>query len=350
MLEVRSLGRGRRRLRAYVPRDGRLADALAESCEHRAWLHRRHSALGGAFKMAARLFDNGRNSFNTGGLSYTVDTIKAMLLDVSVAGTFNKLITSVTNANPAVATSAAHGFANNDILVVGGLTGGSLNFNQTMLANAVAANTFQGLTLNGGFNIATSTAYSAGGYAIDLTQAVFVAGILGTRVGTDQTLAGKTSVAGVANATSPITWPTIAGGNTASAVIFYDAAGGSDAANRLIGWQDGKNCVIVDKAVSGADTSIVVEPLKAQLWDGTTGAAPIFYWSDGHTSTLNAAANQGDRSVTITAQAVGGVALGSQADMSDFGGGLPFVTGGFGFQFTIGTIYAPTLPTGIYKL
>ncbi len=249
-----------------------------------------------------------------------------------------------------MATSNSHGFANNDVLVVGGLTGGSLNFNQTMLANAVAANTFQGLTLNGGFNVGTSTAYSAGGYAIDLTQAVFVAGILGTRVSTDQTLAGKTSVAGVSNATSPITWPAIALGNTVTAVIFYDAAGGSDAANRLIGWQDGKVTVILDKAAIATDTTLIIEPLVGQLWDGATGSAPVLSWSDGHSSTLNAAAALGDRSLTITSQAAGGVALGSQADVTTFGAGLPFATTGGGFTQTIGTLYAPTLPTGIYKL
>ena len=349
LLEVRAISRGLRRLRAYVPRGGKLADSLAASFEHRAWLHRKDNPLVAKAFHAARLFDQGRNSFNTGGLNYTGDVIKAMLLDVSVAGTYNKLISAVTNASPAVYTSTAHGFANNDVLVVGGV-GGALNANQTMLANAVATNTFQGLTLFGGFNVSTSTAYTSGGYAIDLTQATFVAGILGTRVGTDQTLAGKTSVAGVANATSPIAWPTIASGNTVSAVVFYDGTGGSDATNRLIGWQDGKVSVVVDQAVVSSATTIVVEPLKAQLWDGSTGPGPVFYWSDGHTSTLNAAANQGDRAVTITAQAAGGVAIGSSADMADFGGGLPFATGGFGFQFTIGTIYAPTLPTGIYKL
>jgi hypothetical protein len=132
--------------------------------------------------------------------------------------------------------------------------------------------------------------------------------------------------------------------------VFYDAAGGSDATNRLELWQDGKVQVIVDKAVIATDVTVVVEPLKAQLWDGVTGAAPTIYWSDGHTSVLAAAANQGDRSLTITAQAAGGVAIGSAADVSDFGGGLPVVPSGGNISFTIGLVLAPGTPQGIFQL
>ena len=138
------------------------------------------------------------------------------------------------------------------------------------------------------------------------------------------------------------------------AIIFYDAAGGSDATNRLIAWQDGKIRVKVQKAVIAGDTNIVVttttNALAGQLWDGVTGPAPVLHWSDGHNSTLNAAANQGDDSITVTAQAAGGVALGSTADVTTFGSGLPVTPSGGPLAFTIGTIYYPTNPTGIYVL
>ena len=342
----------RRRGRTYASRieiTDSLRGALAESMDRRGHARRKSNPdLARAYSMSARLFDQGRNGFNTKLLSWTGDVIKAMLLDCSVSGTYLKLITGVTNANPAVYTSNAHGFSNTDVIVVGGV-GGNLSTNQLGLAAAVAANTFQLTTLEG-LAVAGSAAYTAGGYALDLTQATFVAGILGTRVGVDQTLAGTTSSRGVASATSPITWPTVPAGNPAQAVVFYDAAGGSDATNRLIAWQDGKVRVRVDKAVLAADVTIVVEPLRAQLWDGVTGAAPVIYWSDGHSSTLNAAANQGDSALTITAQAAGGVALGSTADVSDFGGGLPVTPSGGNIAFNIGTIYFPTNPTGIYAL
>ena len=328
-------------------------EQLAESMDRRGSLLNRKSRnplVGGAMQMSARLFDNGRNSFNTGGLNYTGDTIKAMLLDTSATGTFLKAITAASNANPVVYTSAAHGFSNNDVLVVGGIVG-NLSANQSGLAVSVAANTFDLNTLDGnGVAVQGSGAYVSGGYAVDLTQAVFVAGILGNRVGTDQTLAGKTSSRGIANATSPITWPNVPAGNPAQAVILYDAAGGSDAANRLIAWNDGKVRIKIQKAVVATDTTIIITPLTAQIWDGATGSAPVINWSDGHSSTLNAAANQGADSLTVTSQAAGGVALDSTADVTAFGAGLPVTPNGGNISLTIGTIYYPTLPTGLYVL
>lgn len=340
-----------RRGRRYVDRievTDKIRDALGEGAERKAFAHRKNSALSRAFRMSARMFDPGRNSFNIGGLNYTGDTIKAMLLDVTTPGTFLKTVTGATNVNPVVYTSNAHGFSNNDVLVVGGI-GGNLSANQTGLAASVAANTFDLNTLEG-LAVAGSGAFTTNGYAVDLTLATFVAGVLGTRVSTDQTLAGKTSSRGTANATSPIAWPAIALGNTVTAIIVYDAAGGSDATNPLILWQDGKVRVRADKAAIAGDVSIVVEPLRGQLWDGTTGAAPVLHWSDGHSSTLNAAANQGDSAITITAQAAGGVALGATADVAAFGAGLPFATSGAALNFSIGTIYGPTLPVGLYTL
>lgn len=345
--------RTRRREWSYVSRvelTRELKDAISESHLRKSFrLRKENPLLSRACGMAARLFDHGRDGFNTKLLSWTADTQKAMLLDMSVSGTFLKLITGgVTNASPAVYTSATHGFSNTDVLVVGGVLG-NLSTNQTGLANSVATNTFQLQTLEG-LTVAGSGAYVSGGYVIDLTQATFVAGILGARVGVDQILAGTTSSRGVANATSPITWPTVPAGNPAQAVIFYDAAGGSDATNRLIAFQDGKVRVRVDKAVLATETSVVVEPLRAQLWDGATGPAPVIFWSDGKSSTLAAAANQGDSALTITAQAAGGVSLGATADVTDFGGGLPVTPSGGNISFTIGTIYTETSPTGIYKL
>jgi hypothetical protein len=236
------------------------------------------------------------------------------------------------------------------VLIVGGIVG-NLSANQSGLANSVAANTFQLNTLDGnGVAVAGSGAYVSGGYAVNLTQAVFVAGILGNRVGTDQTLAGKTSSRGISNATSPITWPTVPAGNAAQAFLLYDGAGGSDATNRLIAWNDGKIRLKVQKAVIAGDVTVVVTPLTAQLWDGVTGAAPVVNWSDGHASTLNASAAQGADSITITAQAAGGVALDSTADVTAFGAGLPVTPSGGNISLSIGTLYYPTLPVGLYVL
>lgn len=307
--------------------------------------HHRSETMQRAMK-SARLFDKGRDAFVEKLAGWTADVQKAMLLDLSVAGTYNKLITGVTAASPAVYTSTAHGFSNGDLICVLGV-GGTLTANQLGLAASVAANTFQLTTLEGAAVVGTG-AYTSGGFAVNLTQAQFVAGILGNRVGTDQTLAATSSVKGIVTATSPITWPTVTAGNPVQAVVFYDAAGGADATNRLIAWQDGKVRVVVDQAVLAAATTIVIEPLRGQLWDGVTGAAPVLYWSDGHTSTLAAAANQGDRALTITSQAAGGVAIGSTAEMNVFGGGLPVTPSGGNISFTIGSILV--VGTGIFQL
>jgi energy-converting hydrogenase Eha subunit B len=310
-----------------------------------------HALLGNVGKTkiahAARLFDHGRDGFNTKLLSWTGDTQKALLLDMSVAGTWNKLITGATNASPVVFTSAAHGFSNTDVLVTLSV-GGNLSANQTGLATSVATNTFSMTTLEGQ-TVAGSAAYTSGGYVIDLTQATFVADILGNRVGTDPTIAGTTSSRGVANATSPITWVTVPAGNAAQAVVFYDAAGGSDATDRLIAWQDGKVRVITvgDQPISS--TTLKVQPIRAQIWDGATGAAPVLWFSNGFSATLNAAAAQGADTLTVTATGHDIPDL-QTADVFVFGGGLPLTPSGGNVSFSIGTILAPLSPVGIYQL
>jgi hypothetical protein len=301
----------------------------------------------GVCGMAARLFDHGRDAFNTKLISWTGDTQKALLLDTTASGTWLKEITAATNASPVVYTSASHGFSNTDVLVVGGI-GGNLSANQTGLAASVATNTFDLTTLEGQ-TVAGSAAYTAGGYAVDLTQATFVADILGNRVGTDPTISGTSSSKGIANATSPITWSTVPSGNAAQAVLFYDAAGGTDASNRLIGWQDGKIRVVTVGDTPSSSTTMKVQPIRAQLWDGSTGSAPVLWFSNGYSVTLNAAAVQGADSLTVTSTGHDIPDL-STAEGTDFGGGLPFTPSGGNFSFNIGTIYFPNTPTGIYVL
>jgi hypothetical protein len=322
----------------------RLRGAMCESLDRRSHRARKQSPeLARAYGMSMRLFDTGRNAFNSSAsISFTSDQIRAILLDVTAPGTWSKTVTGATNANPVVYSSVGHGFSNNDVLVLGGI-GGNLSANQTGLATAVAANTFDLNTLEG-VAVAGSGAFTTNGYAINLTQAVTIGDLLGTNVAF-AVLAGRTSSRGVANATSPVTWNAVPAGHTVTAIVYYD-----NSFAQLLGWQDGKVRVKVQKAVLALDTSIIITPLTGQLWDGVTGAAPVIWWSDGHSSTLNAAANQGDDSLTITAQAAGGVALNSTADVAVFGGGLPFATSGASVSLTIGTVYFPTNPTGIYAL
>ncbi len=357
--------RGRARHVMYVGRETKARIALADSVARRIHAEGRKSFdgethLDGAirklganrpFGMAARLFDHGRDGYNTKLLSWTGDTQKALLLDTSTAGasgTFLKPITGATNASPIVYTVTANGYANND-LVVAVNVGGNLSANQTGLVTAQATNTIDLTTLDGG-TIAGSAAYTSGGMAVNLTQAVFVADLLGTRIGTDPTIAGTTSSKGVANATSPITWTSVPN-NVAQLgmVVFYDAAGGSDATNRIIAWQDGRiRVVTVGNSVITA-TTMNVQPLRAQLWDGVTGSAPVLWFSDGFSATLNASTPQGADSLTVTSLGHAIPDL-STAEGVVFGGGLPAVPTGGNIAFNIGSIYAPLTPTGIYEL
>lgn len=343
---------GQQRSPLFVPRIVDLEALLAQRSRSGLPPPRKIGTLGDDLRYRAagsgRLFDKARNDFAEKLLGWTADAQSAMLLDLSVAGTYNKLVTNVSTASPAVYTSNAHGFANGDTVVVLGVLG-CLNANQLGLVAAQAANTFQLTTLEGiAVDTTAAGAYTAGGFAVNLSQAQFVAGILGTRVGADQTLVGKTSTKGIVNATSPISWPTVPAGNPVQAIVFYDAAGGSDATNKVIAWQDGKIRVVLARAAIATDTTLTIEPLRGQLWDGAIGPAPVLYWSDGRSSTLNAAAAQGARQLTITAQAAGGVSVGSTAECTVFGAGLPVTPSGGTISFTIGTILV--VGTGIFQL
>lgn len=291
--------------------------------------------------MSSRLFDKGRDAYLEKLIGWTADTQKAMLLDMTVSGTWLKEITNVTNVNPAVYTSNGHGFSNNDVVVILGITG-SLGANQIGRVASTATNTFQLVTLQQGLSIANPGAYSTGGSAINLTQAQFVSDILGGRIGTDVSLSGTSSTAGIATA-SNWTWTAVTG-NPAQAVILYDGAGGSDGTNRLVCYLDGKISVVVDKAVVLNDTSIVIEPAKAGIPNGT-----VLTFSNGQAVTVNATVAQGDRSITILA-AGGAIPAGHTADAYATQAGLPVTPNGGNINFTVGTIYAPNLPSGLFML
>jgi hypothetical protein len=77
-----------------------------------------------------------------------------------------KAITNITQANPGVVTSAAHGFSNGDIIYLNNIIGmTTLNGTQATVAG-VTANTYQ----LSGVNTSQLTAYISGGVAINQTQ------------------------------------------------------------------------------------------------------------------------------------------------------------------------------------
>jgi hypothetical protein len=231
-------------------------------------------------------------------------------------------------------------------MIVGGILG-CLNANQTgLLAGFVSGTSFQLTTLEGtAVNTTSAGAYTSGGYALDLTLGAVITDFAGNTVGTDPTLAGQTSSKGVANATSPITWTTVPTGNPAQVVVIYDSTVSNDAI--LI--QDGKIRVVTVGDTPSSSTTMKVQPIRAQLWDGTTGSAPVLYFNNGRSATLNAAAAMGTDALTVTSTGFDIPDL-STADVLAFGAGLPVTPSGGSISFNIGSIYAPLTPTGIYEL
>jgi hypothetical protein len=78
----------------------------------------------------------------------------------------NKTITGITQANPGVVTSTAHGYSNGDTIVISGVVGMTqVNGKRFKVAN-VTANTFQLQNIDGNnVNTSSHTAYTSGGIA-----------------------------------------------------------------------------------------------------------------------------------------------------------------------------------------
>jgi len=78
----------------------------------------------------------------------------------------NKTITGITQANPGVVTSTAHGYSNGNTIVISGVVGMTqVNGKRFKVAN-VTANTFELQTIDGtNVNTTSYTAYTSGGVA-----------------------------------------------------------------------------------------------------------------------------------------------------------------------------------------
>ena len=86
----------------------------------------------------------------------------------------NKAITGITRANPAVVTSAGHGYSNGDTIYISGVVGMTQVNGLFFTAANVAANTFE----LSGINSSSYTAYSSGGNAQKAT--IYAPGADGT--------------------------------------------------------------------------------------------------------------------------------------------------------------------------
>lgn len=282
--------------------------------------------------MSNSLFGLGRQNFGTKQLSWTVDTVKATLLSMSVAAGKIALIASSTNASPiSLTTSGAHGYAVGDIIVVGG-----------HLINTSANGTFQcgtgtaGTTINlatkqDAINSAGSGVGGATGWVINLSSGSTLADISANSIGVDVALAGQTMALGVANA-SAWTWTALPA-TKSWAVAIYDNTAGND----LICFIDGTFQVYVITQAAAAATSIAIARLSVAIANGTT-----LVFSNGASATLTAQANVGDTSLAVSAL---GAIITRQAtaDVPTLAAGLP-VTPAAGGNLTL------TPDVGVNKL
>src|SRR6185369_10040305 len=92
--------------------------------------------------MSTRMFPKGKQNFIDKLIDWDTDTIKGSLVDLTVADTSVKAVTGATNATPIVATITGHGWANGDIIVIGGVLG-NLAANGTWKVANQATNTVE---------------------------------------------------------------------------------------------------------------------------------------------------------------------------------------------------------------
>jgi len=148
----------------------------------------------------------------------------------------------------------------------------------------------------------------------------------GARVGTPQTLSGKTTNNGTFDATDPV-FPSVTG-DPCEALLYYKHVT-NDADSPLILYNDGKQTVTCAVSASGGATSIVVDALAENMASGTTLA-----FSGGTTATLSSGATAGARSVAVNALS-GPVAANETAEGAVQNTGFPITPNGGNITVTL---------------
>ncbi len=275
--------------------------------------------------MVNALFEKGREGFLDGTYNWT-QAISAALLDLNTADVGIKAITGATNATPIVITATAHGFTNGDLVFVDGV-GGNLAANGLWKIANVAANTFELTNPVSAANAVGSAAYTSGGYAVCYGPSAsgdnwddFDGALVGAKVA----LAGQTSTAGVANATSPITFLTVSGASCEAMAVFRDT--GTPSTSRMIALITGKQIVTADAALA-AGTTLVVEPVVGAIPNGT-----VLTFSSGQTATVNAVVAAGDRAITVLSTTI---SAGARALAPITSSGIPVTPNGGNILYAI---------------
>jgi hypothetical protein len=258
--------------------------------------------------MANSFFERGRESFADGTVDWDTDTIKAGLYRLTTADVGIKAITGASNATPIVITATSHGFANGDIVSIGGV-GGNLAANGVFKIANQAANTFELTNPITGANVTGSAAYTSGGYAVNLGLSAsgdHFDDFDGALVGTEVTLAGKTATAGVLDA-NDVTFPTPPAGAAVQAVMIREDTG-TASTSRMVLFIDGRQIVTVAADASASATTLWVERLAGAIPNGT-----VLTFTNGFSATLSSGASAGARSLAVSALS-NAIAAGHRAD------------------------------------
>ena len=277
--------------------------------------------------MADQMFEKGREGFLGGTLDWDSTTFSAALLDLDTADVGIKAIASSTNATPIVVTATSHGFSNGDIVVI---TGHATNTaaNGVWAIASVATNTFAltdpitgGNAVGNGVGGATGRAVCLGPSTSGDNWDDFDGALVGAKVN----LASPTITAGVADA-ADVTFTSVSGATVEAVVIFRDT--GTTTTSTMTALIDGHQIVTCAAAASTSATTVAVERLRGGIANGA-----VLAFSDGHSATLSALANAGDRTLTVSALAAG-IAAGSRADAAISGSGLPVTPNGGNITLT----------------
>lgn len=176
------------------------------------------------------LYEYGRKGFLDGGIVWSTDNIKTVLVDLDA---YAKLVTAATNASPSVVTSTAHGFSNGDIVsIVGSL--GNTAINAWAVVGGVTTNTFTLTDYVTGAAINGNGAWTSGGYIVKTSGALFLSDIAaGARIATSGNLASKTvvdgAIGGVADA-ADLTFTAVTGAVSEALVVYKDTGTASTSA------------------------------------------------------------------------------------------------------------------------
>lgn len=258
-------------------------------------------------------------------------------LDGTLTGTAVKAITGVTNATPAVITSASHGGANGDIALVLNV-GGAIGVNQLGRMANVTTNTFTLQTMGAeALDVAAGGAYTSGGCVVNLTKLLNRSDASPAQISTPYVIPTTTVALGVVKPSAALSWasvPDLGGGKKVHAVLVCKASGAAGTDTGIFIY-DGKIKVTVNATAATSATSIQVEPLLAPLASGT-----VIVFSNGISATLSGAALKGARSISVTALSAG-IAAGHEGEAS-FGtpgvDNLPFTPNNGGLSISIDAI------------